>query len=80
MSAHWEQLYQATVLETDPPKLPQRIADARAAIKRRLAKGLSPVADAAEAGAIEDALVGLWTLEMEISSRQSGEVPEEQPS
>ena len=49
MSAHWEQLYQATVLETDPAKLPQRIADARAAIERRLAQRLSPVADAAEA-------------------------------
>jgi hypothetical protein len=79
MGAYWEQLYQATVLETKPQELPHRIADARAAIKRRLDEGLSPVADAAEARAIEDALIALIRLEWKYPLGNLATVPEEQP-
>ena len=38
MKHEWEKLYRAAVLESDPSKLPKRIANARAAILERSRK------------------------------------------
>ena len=57
MKREWERLYRAAVLESDPTKLPKRIANARAAILERSRKlADSPDAGGTERGAIARAL------------------------
>jgi len=58
----WQQEYQAALLELDPQKLSERIADAETAIfKRQQAISQSPN-HVAERQAIEDALASLRVL------------------
>lgn len=63
----WEQLYEAAVLETDDSKLPGKIREARAEIKRSLEKleELTAHAPDGDASALEKALIALAFLENE---------------
>lgn len=63
----WEQLYEAAVLETDDSKLPGKIREAEAEIKRCLEKleELAGHAPDGDASALEKALIALAFLENE---------------
>ena len=63
----WKELYELTILETDPAKLAPLIADAHKAILDRLQETLTkPVS--AENQRLSDALCGLRTLQQEVNS------------
>ena len=63
----WQRDYQAALLELDPQKLSERIANAESAIFKRL-QAISQIQDhMAERHAIQDALAGLRVLKTEIS-------------
>ncbi|MFZ3343004.1 MAG: hypothetical protein WA609_02285 [Terriglobales bacterium] len=72
----WQQPYEAAILETDRSRLPERIAEAQAAIDARMAALYSNSAhkpngeadgEAEEKQAIADALAGIRILIREIS-------------
>jgi hypothetical protein len=63
----WQQEYQAALLELEPRKLPQRIANAEAAIFKRLEAISRGTNHQAERQAIEDALASLRVLKSEKS-------------
>ncbi len=62
----WQQLYEQAVMEGDPQKIPERIADTREAIAGRL-RDLEHDSDHhSERHRIEDALYALAVLEREM--------------
>lgn len=62
----WQQLYEQAVMEGDPQKIPERIADTREAIAGRL-RDLEHDSDHhSERHRIEDALFALAVLEREM--------------
>ncbi len=62
----WQGVYRTAILETNIARLPQRVADAEAAIAKRL-QTISMGADhRAESHAIEDALAALRILKQEL--------------
>jgi len=62
----WQQLYEQAVMEGDPQKIPERIADTREAIAGRL-RDLEHDSDHhSERRRIEDALYALTVLEREM--------------
>ena len=62
----WQQLYEQAVMEGDPQKIPERIADTREAIAGRL-RDLEHDSDHhSERHRIEDALFALAVLEREV--------------
>lgn len=62
----WQQLYEQAVMEGDPQKIPERIADTREAIAGRL-RDLEHDSDHhSERRRIEDALYALAVLEREM--------------
>jgi len=61
----WQQEYQAALLELDPQKLSERIADAEAAIFKRFQIISRSPNHEAERHALEDALASLRTLKTE---------------
>lgn len=62
----WQQLYEQAVMEGDPQKIPERIADTRKAIAGRL-RDLEHDSDHhSERHRIEDALFALAVLEREM--------------
>jgi hypothetical protein len=61
----WRQDYQAALLELDPQKLSQRIANAEAGIFKRLQVISQSPNHVAERHTIEDALAGLLVLKKE---------------
>jgi hypothetical protein len=64
----WQRPYVAAVLETDRTKLPQRVAEAHAAIKLRLGElNQDYIGTAEERKLIEAALSGLNLLSQEIT-------------
>jgi hypothetical protein len=67
----WKQRYQAAILEPDPAKLLQRIAEARSAVLDRIEDGFSKPSDG-EQLAQRDALETLTTLR-KIAERDTGE-------
>jgi hypothetical protein len=67
----WKQRYQAAILEPDPAKLLQRIAEARSAVLDRIEDGFSKPLDG-EQLAQRDALETLSTLR-KIAERDTGE-------
>jgi hypothetical protein len=58
----WQTIYRAAVLETDPQKMPERIASAREAINNAL---IDAHYSTAERETLEDALRALVALENE---------------
>ena len=64
-SMDWKELYQLAILELDPIKLPERIADARRAIIERLE--VTP--QAYEHQELNDALNGLRVIHREYERR-----------
>jgi hypothetical protein len=60
-TSQWKQRYQAAILELDPAKLLQRIAEARSAVLDRIEDGFSKPSDG-EQLAQRDALETLSTL------------------
>ena len=62
---HWQNEYQAAVLEVDRKKLPERVAASETAIFNRLQAISQSSADQAERQAIEDALSALRSLKSE---------------
>jgi hypothetical protein len=59
----WHVLYQAALLETDPNKMPERIADAEKAILSRIKELFVTTADHIEEDVVlDDALYGLRAL------------------
>jgi hypothetical protein len=58
----WKRLYQCAILELDPTRLPQRIADARHAILDRAGE-ITTKARGEESPALGDALRSLWLLD-----------------
>jgi len=65
----WQQLYEQAVMEGDPQKIPERIADTREAIAGRL-RDLEHDSDHhSERHRIEDALFALAVLEREMKGR-----------
>jgi hypothetical protein len=59
----WQVLYQAALLETDPNKMPERIADAEKAILSRIQELFVTSADHIEEDVVlDDALYGLRAL------------------
>lgn len=68
LPADWKQHYQTALLETDPAKLPRRIADAHTAIKSRI-KELSSYPPCEEYSALMYALRFLGILEKEVSEQ-----------
>jgi hypothetical protein len=69
-TARWKQLYAAAVLELDDAKLPDRIAQARAAISDRAADSLISPSDE-ERRALNDALRFLQVIEGMSTRRNS---------
>jgi hypothetical protein len=67
----WKQRYRAAILESDPAKLLQRIAEARSAVLDRIEDGFSKPSDG-EQLAQRDALETLSTLR-KIAERNTGE-------
>ena len=67
----WKQRYRAAILEPDPAKLLQRIAEARSAVLDRIEDGFSKPSDG-EQLAQRDALETLSTLR-KIAERDTGE-------
>jgi hypothetical protein len=67
----WKQRYRAAILEPDPAKLLQRIAEARSAVLDRIEEGFSKPSDG-EQLAQRDALETLTTLR-KIAERDTGE-------
>lgn len=65
---HWKELYQLAILEPDPAKLPQRIADARIAVLNRIADTLTNPG-LGEQQLLNDALNGLHVLRQEFDRR-----------
>lgn len=65
----WKQHYQAALLETDPGKLPRRIADAHTAINLRI-KELSSDPSCEEYSSLVSALRFLCILEKEASGQR----------
>jgi len=61
----WQQEYQAALLELDPQKLSERIANVEAAIFKKLQAISQSPNHVAERHAIDDALAGLRTLKKE---------------
>ncbi len=76
----WKQLYEAAVLELDPVKLQQRIADAEDAIaKRALAVMREGADDRAEREALANAMQALSGLKRDLTeSRNRGSEPEKE--
>jgi hypothetical protein len=70
-AAHWRQLTQAAILELDPAKLLERIADAQRAVLDRIEDGLTKPPDS-EQLALRDALDSLRSLRR-IAGRDIGE-------
>ena len=67
----WQRLYEAALLETDLPLLPERIAAAEAAIEARVAEIKSArFCTPAEQEALDDARSGLRLLTIELSLGQ----------
>ena len=65
----WQQLYEQAVMEGDPQKIPERIADTREAIAGRL-RDLEHDSDHhSERHRIEDALFALAVQEREMKGR-----------
>jgi hypothetical protein len=54
-SSNWRVLYEAAVLEIDPKKVPQRLADAQSAIMNRM-EDLNKSSDGSESQALMNAL------------------------
>ena len=73
----WKDLYQLAVIELDPAKLRQKIADSRNAIVSRVAETLATRGDYREHQELTDALNGLRVLQQEHERRvqQYGEPP-----
>ena len=67
----WQRPYVAAVLETDRTKLPQRIAEAHAAIKVRMGVLSQDMGTAEEQKAIDIALRGLNLLSGEVIGPKS---------
>jgi hypothetical protein len=61
-NARWKQLYAAAVLELDDAKLPERIAQARAAMRDKAADSLTSLSDE-ERRALDDGFRILRVLE-----------------
>jgi len=76
----WKQLYEAAVLELDPVKLQQRIADAEDAIaKRALAVMREGADDRAEREALANAMQALSGLKRDLTeSHNRGSEPEKE--
>jgi hypothetical protein len=62
---HWQNEYQAALVELDREKLPERIAAAETSIYKRLQQISQGSDDQAERQAIEDAMAGLRFLKRE---------------
>ena len=73
----WQELYTFAMIELNPVKLPQRIADARAAILDRIQETISKPSHYNERQQLADALTGLRVLRQEYERRvqQYGEPP-----
>ena len=71
----WQKFYETAVLESNPAKIEDRVAEARQAIQQRLSKGPSLEIDATELAAIDDALAALMVLKLEMIE-DSGDDPE----
>jgi len=67
-SMDWKELYQLAILELDPIKLPERIADARRAIAERLEVTVAKP-QAYEHQELNDALNGLRVIHREYERR-----------
>ena len=67
-SLDWKQLYQLALVELDPAKLPQRIADARVAVLERIEDTLKNPG-IGEQQMLNDALNGLRVLRQEYDRR-----------
>ena len=65
---NWKQLYQLALVELDPAKLPQRIADARVAVLDRIEDTLKNPG-IGEQQMLNDALNGLRVLRQEYDRR-----------
>jgi hypothetical protein len=65
----WTKLYDLAVMESDPAKLPQRIADARNAILDRIEETHTRSYPYQERQQLTDALNGLRVVQLEYESR-----------
>ena len=65
----WTKLYDLAVMESDPAKLPQRIADARNAILDRIEETHTRSCPYQERQQLTDALNGLRVVQLEYESR-----------
>jgi len=73
----WRQLYEAAVLEPDPTKMQQRIAEAEKAIAKRALAVMREGGDGAEREALANAMQALNDLQRRLSeSRTRGTEPE----
>ena len=70
ISSKWKQLYECAVLELDPNKLPERIAEARRAILDRAEEVLAQPPDG-ERHALDSALSTLRMLEVVVAREKS---------
>ena len=65
----WTKLYDLAVMESDPAKVPQRIADARNAILDRIEETHTRSYPYQERQQLTDALNGLRVVQLEYESR-----------
>jgi hypothetical protein len=65
----WQELYSFAMIELNPLKLPQRIADARNAILDRIEKTITKASNYNERQQLNDALNGLRVLRQEYDRR-----------
>src|SRR2546425_13332438 len=73
----WRQLYEAAVLEPDPTKIQQRIAEAEKAIAKRALAVMREGGDSTEREALANAMQALSDLKRDLTeSRNSGTEPE----
>jgi len=72
----WQKFYETAVLESNPAKIEDRVAEARQAIQQRLSKGPSLEIDATELATIDEALAALMVLKLEMTPEDSGDDPE----
>ena len=75
----WRQLYEAAVLEPDPTKMQQRIAEAEKAIAKRALAVMREGADGAEREALANAMQALSDLKRDLTERRNrGTEPEKE--